>query len=120
MEKKVTLILAGLLFLGAAVVFAAEPVKKECALKRISSIEKRGVMNLLTSPCEVVATFKTEKKNHPKAWPYTYIPRIVANTAIRWSSSANDIFILPWYAATGDATPLTRRFDLPDYAWEKE
>jgi hypothetical protein len=43
------------------------------------------------------------------------------NTAIRVSSSVNDIAVLPWYAAAADDdTPLTRHFDLPDYSWEKE
>ena len=121
MEKKITWILLGLFFLGAGPLFAGETVKKESAFKQIVSIEKRGIANFLTSPGEVVYSFEAEKKDHPKAWLATYIPRVFTNTAIRWSSSANDIFVLPWwYASMRKTTPLTRHFDLPDYVWEKE
>jgi hypothetical protein len=120
MEKKIALVLIGLLCLGAGPLFAAETVKKENAFKQAASIEGRGFVNFLTSPGELVYTFKTEKKDHPKAWPLTYIPRFFTNTAIRVGSSVNDILVLPWYAAASDDTPLTRRFELPDYVWEKE
>ncbi|MFH1208502.1 MAG: hypothetical protein V1673_02945 [Candidatus Omnitrophota bacterium] len=120
MEKKITLILIGLLFLAACPLFATEAVKKECVFKKIGSLEKRGAVNFLTSPAELVYTFKGEKKDHPKAWPVTYIPRFFTNAAIRVGSSVNDILVLPWCAAAGDTTPLTRRFELPDYVWEKE
>ncbi len=120
MEKKIMWVLVGLLLLGADSLFAAETVKKENAFKQIASIEKRGLVNLLTSPGELVYTFKEEKKSHPKAWPVTYVPRLFTNTAIRWGSSVNDFIVLPWYAAASDDTPLTRHFELPDYVWEKE
>ncbi len=120
MEKKVALILAGFLFLGAGPLFASETVKKESGFKQIASIEGRGVMNFLTSPGEFACALKSEKKDHPKAWPITYVPRFFTNMMIRWGSSVNDILVLPWYAARSDATPLTRRFELPDYVWEKE
>ena len=120
MEKKIALILAGLLFLGVGPLFAAGTVKKENALKQIASIERRGFVSFFTSPGELVYALKAEKKSHPKAWPLTYVPRVFTHTAIRWGSSVNDIFVLPWYAVTSDATPLTRRFDLPDYVWDKE
>ena len=120
MEKKITLILVGLLFLGTCSLFAAETVKKESTLKKITSIEKRGFVNLFTALGESVYVFKAEKKSHPKAWPVTYIPHFFSNTAIRFGSSVNDFIVLPWCAATCDATPLTRHFELPDYVWEKE
>ena len=115
------LILLGLLFLGVQSLFAGEPVQKESALKQMGSVEKRGFVNFLTSPGEVVNAFKTEKKEHPKAWPLTYVPRLMTNLAIRAASSANDLIVLPFSKTlTHDTTPLTRRFDLPDYVWEKE
>jgi len=120
MEKKITLILIGLLLLGAGALFAADPVKKESVLKQITSVEKRGIVNFATSPGELVNAFKVEKKAHPKAWPVTYPPRFFTNTMIRWGSSVNDILVLPWIAATSDTTPLTQHFELPDYVWEKE
>jgi len=39
---------------------------------------------------------------------------------VRAFSSVNDFIVLPWYVAWSDATPLTKRFDLPDYVWQKE
>ncbi|MFA5159681.1 MAG: hypothetical protein WC484_04145 [Candidatus Omnitrophota bacterium] len=120
MEKKITLILVGFLFLGACSLFAADTVKKENTLKQIASIEKRGFVNLLTSPGELVHAFEVEKKSHPKAWPVTYVPRFFVNMTIRIGSSVNDFLVLPWCAAAGDTTPLTRHFELPDYVWETE
>ena len=121
MEKKVTWILLGLLFLGATSLFAEEAVKKTNAWKQAANIEKRGIVNFLTLPGEFVNAFKTEKKDHPKVWPATYIPRLFSNLTMRTASSINDIGALPWYAwAINNATPLTRHFDLPDYVWEKE
>ncbi|MFH1800565.1 MAG: hypothetical protein ABH891_06960 [Candidatus Omnitrophota bacterium] len=124
-KARITWILIGILFLGACPLFAAkivEPktVKKESTLNKIGSLEKRGAVNFLTSPAELVYAFKGEKKDHPKAWPLTYVPRLFTNMAIRVGSSVNDILVLPWYAAASDATPLTRRFELPDYVWEQE
>jgi len=115
-----TWVLIGLLFLGTVPLFAAEAVKKESTLRQIASIEERGFGNLLTSPGELVHAFEVEKKSHPKAWPVTYFPRFFVNTAIRIGSSVNDILVLPWCAAAGDTTPLTRHFELSDYVWEKE
>lgn len=120
MEKKIMAMLIGLLFFAAGLLFAAEPVKKESVWKQIASVEKRGFLNFFTSPGEFVRALKLEKKIHPKAWPLTYISRSFTNIAIRAGSSANDILVLPWYVAKSDDTPLTRRFDLPDYAWQKE
>ncbi len=120
MEKKVAVILIGLLCFGAGSLFAEEAVKKENAFKQAASIEKRGFLNFLTAPAEFAYTFKSEKKKYPKAWPLTYVPRVFTNMAIRAGSSVNDIAVLPWYAAESDDTPLTRRFELPDYVWQKE
>jgi hypothetical protein len=120
MEKKVAFILVGLLFLATGPLFAAETVKKESTLKKIGDLEKRGIVNFLSSPAELIYAFQKEKKDHPKAWPATYVPRFFTNAVIRVSSSVNDILVLPWFVAKGDTTPLTRRFELPDYVWEKE
>jgi hypothetical protein len=46
---------------------------------------------------------------------------VLMNIVTRFVSGVNDVFILPWYAwAAHDTTPLTRRFDLPNYVWQKE
>lgn len=120
MEKKVALILMGLLFLGASSLFASETAKKECVFKKIASVEARGIVNIVTSPLEVVATGRREIKMHPRLWPVTYVPRFIGNLVVRIVSSANDVFVLPWYVAWGDDTPVTRGFDLPDYAWQRD
>lgn len=120
MEKKITWVLVGLLFLGANNLFAAESVKKENVFKQIGSIEKRGFVNLVTLPGEWVYAAKAEVKAHPKAWPLTYIPRVFMKLATRLASSVNDFFVLPLYVAWSEPTPLTRHFDLPDYVWQKE
>jgi hypothetical protein len=131
MEKKIVptsiaLVLIGILFLGAQPLFAEEtvkvedPVKKESVFKQIASIQGSGAMNFLSSPGEFSVAFETEKKAHPKVWLLTYPPRFFSNMAIRVGSSVNDILVLPWIAAWGDTTPITRHFDMPDYVWEKE
>jgi len=121
MKKTAWLLLLALLFLGPLSLFAQEAVKKTCALKQTMNIEKRGIVNFLTSPGELVNAFKTEKKDHPKAWPATYVPRFFSNFTIRVTSSIHDIAALPWYAwAMDDPAPLTRHFELSDYVWEKE
>ena len=117
----IALLLAGFLFLGAGPLLAAETVKKEGALQQINSIEKRGLVNFATAPLEFVNTAKSEKKDHPKAWLVTYVPRLFMNLATRVASSANDFIVLPFSSAmTHDTTPLTRRFDMPDYVWQEE
>jgi hypothetical protein len=118
MEKKIAWILTGFFLLGACPLDAAGTVKKENVFKQIAVIETRGVVNFLTTPAEFVYTVKTEKKEHPKAWPATYIPRVFGNIATRVTSSINDFIVLPWYVAQAGTTPLTRHFDLPDYVWE--
>ena len=119
-NTKITLILAGLLLLGACSLYAAETEPKENAFKEIASIEGRGIVNFVTAPAEFVQTIRTEKKTHPKAWPLTYLPRVFGNIATRVTSSANDLVVLPWYATWSESTPLTKQFDLPDYVWQKE
>jgi len=120
-QTRITWLLLGCLFLGISSLCAAEAVKKECPLKTIASVEGRGVVNFLTSPSEFVYTFITEKKEHPKAWPLTYIPRVFTHIATRVGSSVFDILVLPWYTVPAkDDAPLTRHFDMPDYAWQKE
>jgi len=107
--------------LKAGVLFAAGTVKEQPPLRRILSVQKRGVINLLTAPGEWGHVFGPEKKNHPKAWPVTYVPRALTYMFYRMGSGANDVFVLPFFVnATKDATPITRRFDMPDYYWEKD
>lgn len=121
MKKLTAWILAGIIFWGTAALFAAEPEKKETVLQQIGAVEKRGAVNLVTLPGEVVNVFQEERQKHPKAWPVTYIPKVFTNIAIRFTSSIHDFFIMPVFAPIShDPDPLTRQFDLPDYVWQKE
>ncbi len=121
MNKMTAWILLGFLFLGTPPLFAEETAEKKSGLAQVGAIEKRGFVNFATTLGEFGTTLQREKRDHPKAWPLTYVPRTFMNMAIRVSSSVNDIAVLPWYAAAADDdTPLTRHFELPDYVWEKE
>jgi hypothetical protein len=120
MEKKIVGILLGLVCLGAGPLFAEETVQGKSGFQKIMAVEKRGAVNFLSSPAELFYAFQQEKKDHPKAWPLTYLPAFFTKAAVRVGSSVNDILVIPWYVTTGDDTPLTRRFDLPDYVWQKE
>ncbi len=120
MEKKVVWIVLGLFLFGATALFAEEPVKKENTFKRIAAMEKRGIVNLATSPGELFYTLKAEKKEYPRAWPATYLPRLMLHAGTRVASGVYDIAILPWYVQLlNDDAPMTRHFDMPDYVWEK-
>lgn len=120
MKKITAIFLIGLLSLGTGVLFAQEPAKKENVFKQIASVQGRGLLNLASMPAETVYVFKAEKTNHPKAWPMTYAPRLLGKMITRAASSVNDLVALPLYVKWSESTPLTRRFDLPDYAWQKE
>lgn len=100
---------------------AAEPAAKEKPMQQILDIEKRGFKNIFTSPGEFKRSLQPEKEMHPKAWPVSYLPRAITNFLTRLGSGVFDVAVLPWYVVpSGDSTPMTRRFDLPDYVWQKE
>ncbi len=121
MKKMTAWILVGFLLLGAGALYAEEAAKKENTFKEIASIQGRGAMNILTSPGELASAYNFERKDHPKAWPVTYIPRFFTNLTTRVASGVNDIAVLPFVAPfKGETEPITRHFDLPDYVWEKE
>ena len=121
MKKSTLFLFLGIFMFGTHTLFAAETPKKQCAGTQILKLEGRGLINFVTSPGEFVSTFTREKKNHPKAWPATYIPRVFGNIVTRVTSGVNDMFILPFYVwASHDTTPMTRRFELPDYVWQNE
>ncbi|MFH0985814.1 MAG: hypothetical protein V1882_09825 [Candidatus Omnitrophota bacterium] len=120
-RARIILILIGLLCFGTSPLFAAaEGAKKQTTFQQIVFVQKRGVINFASSPAELFYAFKKEKADHPKAWPLTYIPSFFTKMMIRIGSSVNDLIVLPWYVAVSDDTPLTRRFELPDYVWQKE
>ncbi|HOW58684.1 MAG TPA: hypothetical protein PLO78_03035 [Candidatus Omnitrophota bacterium] len=126
MKKVITLIILIFFVLGSATLFAGTSEKnidgkKTNGFQQILNVQERGIVSGLSSPWEFVRTFKTEKQLHPKAWPATYLPRSFLNFTTRAVSGVNDVAVLPWYVnVSGDPKPITSRFDLPDYPWQKE
>ena len=115
------LLLGSFLLSGTMPLFAAGKKEEKSTGKKMLIVEGRGWTNLATFPGEFGRAYQTEKKDHPKAWGITYLPRVYANSLTRIGSGLNDILVGPWYVlATKDTTPLTRRLDLPDYVWNKE
>jgi len=89
------------------------------AFRRILSAEKRGVLNLISIPLELVRTPVVEARIHKRAWPLTLLPRLFTNIMIRTASSVQDIVFSPVFLSfSNDMTPLTSPLGLPDYAWE--
>jgi len=119
---RIAWMLPAIFFLGVTILFAApgEP-RKKVGFKGAMGAEMRGWTNGITALGEIARTLPGEKKDHPKAWPVTYMAKAFANTMTRAGSGVTDILIMPWtVAAGGDPTPITRRFDLPDYVWQKD
>jgi hypothetical protein len=119
--KKISAILA-FSFILFAVPLHADDVDGRTsmgAVERIGYVIKRGVINALTFPWEMVRTPKVEKELHPKLWPATAPFRTVANMVLRASSSVHDMALFPLYLPlTNDISPWTEGFDLPEYPWE--
>lgn len=116
----VLVFLAGFI-LGTGVLSAAEAAKEPNAFRRILDVQGRGIINIFTCLGETVRVFPIEKKDHPKAWPATYVFYAFGDTLLRLGSGINDVVILPFYVnAVKDSTPITERFDLPEYYWKKD
>jgi len=121
MGKMTAWMLIGILSVGTGGLCAEEPAPKEKTFKEIASIQGRGAMNILTSPGELASAYRFERKDHPKAWPVTYVPRFFTNLTTRVASGVNDLAVLPFVVPFKEDTgPITRHFDLPDYVWQKE
>lgn len=122
MKKTAFLVLSFFAFfvLGTGILNAAEAVKEPNAFKRIMDVQSRGAVNIATCWGEMIRAFDRERKDHPKAWPATYFFYAFGNTLLRLGSGINDVVVLPLYVnAVKDSTPITQRFDLPDYYWKK-
>ena len=91
-------------------------------LQRSAFVFRRGIINASTSLLEIGRTLKLEKQTHPKAWPGTYPFRLFYNFFMRISSAGYDIALFPIFVVpfTDDIRPMTRYFDMPDYAYQLE
>lgn len=86
---------------------------------RILQAEKRGWLNWIGVPAEIVRTPVAQSKSHRWTWPVTMVPSLVTNVFIRLTSGLYDVvaspLVLPF---TNDMTPLTEAMGLPDYPWQ--
>ncbi len=81
----------------------------------------RGLANMTVFPSEIVSTMQRETELHPKAWPVTYVPRVMTNMVTRIFSGLNDTIVAPWYTPISDDTrPWTAGLGLPDYPWQAD
>lgn len=88
------------------------------AWSRVGIVMKRGLVNALTFPGEIIRTAKAEPAIHSRLWPVTFVPRAITNTIIRATSAVNDLVLFPWAVPfTNDLSPWTESFDLPVYVW---
>ena len=87
--------------------------------KKIMIVEGRGLLNAISIPWELVASMRFEMRQHPRAWPVTYLPRLLLNFAGRFNSALLDMAFMPFVVpSTDDITPFTEQMGLPDYAWQ--
>lgn len=90
-------------------------------MARVGMVMGRGLLNLAGLPAEFFYTPVEEIKNHPKAWPFTFIPRTVTNIIFRAASAGNDIALFPWVVPfTDDISPWTEPMGLPEYPWSQK
>ncbi len=119
--KKLILI-ALLLFMTASSLYAYTDGRTDKGpMTRIGIVMGRWLVNVLGLPTEFFFAPAHEIKNHPKAWPLTFIPKTVTNIIFRATSAFNDVFIFPWVVPfTDDLSPWTEPMGLPEYPWNQE
>ena len=118
--KKI-LFLLFLIFLPTVSLYALgnEQFSHRGPLGRMGVVEARGLINVVTSPLELIGTAVREPKFHSRLWPVTVLPRIGLNVVLRLISGANDAFFFVWVVPfTDDITPLTNDMGLPEYPWQ--
>lgn len=88
-------------------------------LGRMGVVEARGLINVVTTPLELIGTAIREPKIQPKWWPVTILPRMGLNFVLRVVSGVNDALFFVWVVPfTDDITPLTDDMGLPEYPWQ--
>ena len=109
-----------LLFNGAAYAVGPDGRTNHNGFVREGIVLWRGVINLVSSPLELLATPMREPHDHKWVWPITSIPHSVLNVIVRAGSSLQDILVYPFVVPfTNDISPLTEPYDLPEYIWQK-
>lgn len=88
-------------------------------LAREGTVMGRGLGNIAGLLLEIPRTLNTESEIYKQVWPFTFIPRLVANVFIRAASGINDLLFSPFAVPfTDDLSPWTESYDLPDYPWQ--
>lgn len=78
----------------------------------------RGLLNVVGTAVEVIATPVREHQIHSKIWPISGLIRIPTNVFTRAASAVNDLVVYPFMVPfTDDLTPLTEPMGIPEYAW---
>lgn len=89
------------------------------ALKKIAYVESRGIMNAAAIPLEIPLTAVRERREHRFTWPFTYIPKLFTNIAMRLTSATYDVFVYPWISPVSeDITPLTEQMGYQNYSFQ--
>lgn len=116
--KKIILTVLFLLAAGSSLYASTDGRTDKGTLGRVGVVMGRGLINLVGLPTEFFFTPAEEIKNHPKAWPLTFIPKTVTNIIFRAASAGSDIVFFPWIVPfTDDISPMTEPMGLPDYPW---
>ena len=118
--KKQYLLTALILFMGCSPLFATEMTMGEKSA-RIPELMTRGVLAAVYTPYELIRTPTNERKEHPRLWPVTSVPRTITNIAYRLTSATYDIAFYPFAAPFVDETPpLTEKMGLSADIFENE
>jgi hypothetical protein len=100
---------------------AARAASEMSTAKKISAVEVRGFVNLLSSPSELVASSLREFKRRKLIGVITFVPQSGSNFIYRVVSAVNDILLHPCTAPfTDNITPWTEYMGLPEYPWRTE
>ena len=104
--------------LQASTQYLADGRTDKGPLTRIGIVMGRGALNFLGLPTEFFFSPAREVKQHPKAWPLTFIPKTVTNIIYRAASAGGDVIFFPWIVPfTDDLSPLTEAMGLSEYPW---
>ena len=118
--KNVKKIMA-LFFLFAVIHGFDAPSALANQMLQIPKIVGRGVLNVASSPLEVLRTPIVESGQHRYLWPLTGLPRIFRNVAYRLTSGLYDIGFYPLATPFLDeAPPFTEKMGISNYIWNNE
>jgi len=87
--------------------------------EKVGYVVIRGFGNFLGAPLELPRTMVQELNNHPKAWPFTFIPKTLSHIFIRGASALNDVlFFPPMVPFSNDISSWAEQIGLSEYPWQ--